>query len=946
MQLCACACCGELAKFSATHNVAITAEWQIALRKKLRFMDHIPQKLRDHYDLNKLMGSRFNELANIPLERRGVVNTSGRRIVLRFCGECYKSLRKRNTTNPPWKAIANGFTIGRLPSKFLSLSHAEHRMATISPLSFSLLSVYGRYGGTLTSHMVARMSKNGCAISKVPRELSTSDIMVVFANAAASDKEIARRKWYRIRQQKVSQLLHFYVNNSIAYTEDDIDVNAFTHLPEDGDAPHILDDNDDTNTEILSQALKESDRVGSARNSLIPKNLTDSFIGVTERHEMPRYKKFSDSNSDINSLRRFIVSDSSIYSRETNELFYGQTFPYLFPYAYGTPNDERYVKVSTERCYRHYLMLADRTLAQDKILVLFMYDILAQRKLHLNVHLQIKMNPSAMYKALTITSDDLKNLIKQTANYQAALRRGFTIPQNTAEFQSDAQSIMRLVQNAAFKTYGTNEERVAMKRQLDAFCDCFGRPHVMSTHTPNDADSSYIAFHAEKLDSSITFDDLFYWKSTKFPSISDVRTATSFDPALAALNFNQLMMEEIIPSHFGWDLNTNKPIIGNGIYKYRTKAFVSCFEEQGAATGKCHAHSLLWFEDWPATLEDELSLGKDLHLQIERFADENKITVYPVLELFTLDDGFTLQSPCCIRGFITETKIPFIAKTNAATHPPVVGICTSCQKRYTSMQLRDKCSHLILSICNFTDEVSWKNSTLLDVRKIISSLEDFPIPEPLPLHLSLQQKQRYRSLILTFIQLHSSGLDIQLAMNDVTDEEKNYLSTTVQLSVALEETHEHSPTHHGSCFKNSPRGKKNNVCVCRYNIPKDPQKSTKSTDNDLLTRRLVGCEYMNGYNPKIFAKMKSNGDTAIIKGQNVHYITNYPAKFQKDIYAVELNNKLEECFKRSISNRLRIETDDPCRTDEQNGCGRIHSLGSSYTNAFQQVLLQFFVLLL
>ena len=307
--------------------------------------------------------------------------------------------------------------------------------------------------------MVARMSKNGCAISKVPRELSSSEIMVVFANAAASDKEIARRKWYRIRQEKVAQLLSFYVQNSRAYTEADINVKAIANVPEDGDAPHIMDDNDDTNVDTLSKAVKESDRVGSARNSLIPKNLTDSFIGITDRHELPTCKKFSTSNSNIDNLRRFIVSDSSVYSRETQELFYGQTFPYLFPFGYGTPNDERYVKVSTERCYRHYLLLADRSLAQDKILVLFMYDILAQRKLHFNIHFQIRMNPSAVYKALTITSDDITNLIRQTANYQSALRRGSVIVENTAESQSNAQSIMRLVQNAALRTYGTNEER-------------------------------------------------------------------------------------------------------------------------------------------------------------------------------------------------------------------------------------------------------------------------------------------------------------------------------------------------------------------------------------------------------------------------------------------------------------------------------------------------------
>ena len=156
-------------------------------------------------------------LAGVPLEHRGVVVNSKRTLALRLCNECIRSLRSVKSKNPPWKAIANGFAFGHLPEKFDDLSYAEQRMATISPLSFSLLAVWGRYGGVLNSHMVARLSSTGCAIEKVPWQLSNTDIIVVFANATISDESLARKNFYRVRSQKTLQFIEYLEENSFAY---------------------------------------------------------------------------------------------------------------------------------------------------------------------------------------------------------------------------------------------------------------------------------------------------------------------------------------------------------------------------------------------------------------------------------------------------------------------------------------------------------------------------------------------------------------------------------------------------------------------------------------------------------------------------------------------------------------------------------------------------------
>ena len=167
-RLLACACCGELTKSASSKEVQINDKWKRILKTKLVWLDYIPVSLRDQYDISVILGKKYMPLAGVPLEHRGVVVNSKRTLALRLCNECIMSLRSVKSKNPPWKAIANGFAFGHLPEKFDDLSYAEQRMATISPLSFSLLAVWGRYGGVLNSHMVARLSSTGCAIEKVP----------------------------------------------------------------------------------------------------------------------------------------------------------------------------------------------------------------------------------------------------------------------------------------------------------------------------------------------------------------------------------------------------------------------------------------------------------------------------------------------------------------------------------------------------------------------------------------------------------------------------------------------------------------------------------------------------------------------------------------------------------------------------------------------------------
>ena len=80
----ACACCGELTFLNESKVVAIDDAWAAVLRTRLVWMDHLPQGLRDDYDLFKQAGASWNFLRGVPLSERGTVSVPAGPPRLRF----------------------------------------------------------------------------------------------------------------------------------------------------------------------------------------------------------------------------------------------------------------------------------------------------------------------------------------------------------------------------------------------------------------------------------------------------------------------------------------------------------------------------------------------------------------------------------------------------------------------------------------------------------------------------------------------------------------------------------------------------------------------------------------------------------------------------------------------------------------------------------------------
>ena len=224
-----------------------------------------------------------------------------------------------------------------------------------------------------------------------------------------------------------------------------------------------------------------------------------------------------------------------------------------FPYNCGTPNSMRRTAVPRHKAFQRYLLLGDRTLAQSRTLVFYMFDELARYKLHLNVHLRIKQNPSLINDAISISPDDIKFAIQHSSLKKSQSMLGKDETDELTDGQKSAINIMGVIARSSTMTFCSREEREGMSRYVDAKYDRKGKPHAMISFTPKDSVSGWIAYHSGHLN-GVSFEQLHNWGDPDFPSQHDIRKAASKDPVMSAIRFQIFLDEYVIPIYLGWDV--------------------------------------------------------------------------------------------------------------------------------------------------------------------------------------------------------------------------------------------------------------------------------------------------------------------------------------------------------------------------------------------------------
>ena len=952
-----CACCGRLTPGISSDEIYLYSTVSKSIHyhgnynflnrilTRLQYNENVPDGVRLCYDLNRRLGARFEKLSSIPLDFRGVVyNATQCDVTLRFCFECRDSIQKGSDTlnKPPWAAYANGWATGCWPEQFEDASEAEIKMVVRGSLNFSSMMVAGEKNKILSSHIVTRMAKMG-ATEKLPRDLDVCDILVIYSNASLETKDLLNKKWVRCRRYLLHEILNWLRKNSSSY--DDIDEPVFIGDKNEERILSNLVTDDEDNGVLLKEIWSCGDRPGAA-NSVSESNtayfdlssemmlgVTDGDIGVVEQ------------------LKHFLVKNKSNFADNKDQKFFGATFLREFPYNCGTPNSKRQISVPRQKAFQRYLLLGDRTLAQSRTFVFYMFDELARYKLHLNVHLRIKQNPTLINDAISISPDDIKFAIQHSSLKKSQCMLGEDRIDELTDGQKSAVNIMDVIARSSTMTFCSREEREGMSRYVDAIYDRKGKPHGMISFTPKDSVSGWIAYHSGHLN-GVSFEQLHNWRDPNFPSQHDIRKAASKDPVMSAIHFQKFLDEYVIPIYLGWDVQNHCSFDGGGEIGV-VEAFVIPVEAQGAITSCLHGHMLVWLTKFPKTSTDEEN-DHHYNTKVCEYVNEHLIGSYPLLDLFVDEvKPELLKCPSCVGGFISSSPIPFICRTSLVSFEPIIGTCCECGCGFTSRRLRNSCREILLRILYVGGFESSKDQLYTEVKNIISSECSFPFPDILPKNLPRHRHELYMKYIIMGISKPDFIPDFAISEDDA-----EYMFTILRLDIGIELTHAHkfkvisgllslcfyltlffSGQHHKSCFKKG-RMKNQQFSLCRYNMPVGPAKETTLTtlynedgsiNKVLQVARGIGSEDLNAVVRDIFTISKSNDDQKVLTGQNIHYPTKYPTKVQNQTFCDKAFKRYQEGMEMAFERRFNS---DPLNTTEH-GKGIIHSLAYHHTNIIE-----------
>jgi hypothetical protein len=175
----------------------------------------------------------------------------------------------------------------------------------------------------------------------------------------------------------------------------------------------------------------------------------------------------------------------------------------------------------------------------------------------------------------------------------------------------------------------------------------------------------------------------------------------------------------------------------------------------------------------------------------------------------------------------------------------------------------------------------------------------------------------------------------------LTQELKEHIRVTIEVSYAIKLLQEHKFGHHGSCFKrNNKKHRCKGLKVCRYDFPNllrnyktimgfpGSKNAFGANDGDmeLHLKRAVGCEYLTPFNDQLFALTRSNHDVAFLRGRSIMYCVKYPTKPQETADSAAVVDRLVAGFECALERKKSIEAENPEWTDFQRGSSRLHSL--------------------
>jgi hypothetical protein len=775
---------------------------------------------------------------------------------------------------PPKFAIADGFVAGAF-SEIDEATVIERQTVGLAQIRGVVKVVYGGPGNVLNSHLLCWDNRNASIASRVPIVVSRDNFHVILAGPMTPAQELLMAKRHECSGERVGRMHDLLRRVNPLYADLAIDQPLRIISTDSSFITSRLHEGDDTQHLIAHARARQATVARGQNNDALQECtvveshtiLLDTVADQCERDRLARAVA-----SVVSKTSTYVARRSTTILQTTDSHYMERLFPHLLTFGVGGFSTVRCHRYSPRAIVLHYLNLSSNRFAEDPLFKLVMFDYLSTKRVKSGVFLRVGQDPSLATTAMRVTPAQLKSAMVNRAEQRASWKSGQPFAPPAGE--ASANTLLKSINAATSKMWGSNEERESMVRKADAMTIRFGAPSVFWTLTPNPDHSLVCAFWTGRALPNGRPDSLSKCGELNMPCSSEMARLVMGNTTVQA-QYYQTCCAILIDIIFGWDMKANKPKSRRGIFGY-VESLLYALEQQGRLF--IHHHGVAWVAGLPKTQSDwDRLLGSDdLRRRFEQYCASIFSAELPVYN--------SIQSLDCPRpdcnGQLFAVSIPrkfkHLLKTSVGA--PIVARCDLCEQGFTEPDI-----------------------TLYNIEKQWSALDE-------------EHKAMSTVSAVNRIRQKFCGLSRHAA------------TANVQLSRLLLLDQVHAWTHTRSCVKGRTGTK------CRYKFFRKLVPATcLNAANEIVYRRRVGNQWLNPFIPLWRRVLHFNMDARVLWSgdslQAARYALQYAIKRQSVLDNVAVVNM---AFKTRVSREMAHQT-----TVYAQGIGRLLSLAYSSSGVME-----------
>ena len=608
-------------------------------------------------------------LSDLLVAPEGVVVVDGQPSALMLCGACKSSLLKGKT---PDLALANNMYLGDVPPELSGLSVVEeamiarcrakswivHLQETESTVGCLPNSQRGMCG-----HIIVYPQEPERAMNILPPSIDdvVTPIYVIFVGSSMPSKEWLRKhaRPLIVRKEKVFAVLRWLRAHNPYYKDISINETVFDGLDNEDILPFHVEVIPPSQTrdvltsryDGMTQDRPLQDDTAHMRSSHLSttRDVFDTVVVTNVDPSAPSHVLQAAALEHVMKKGKGYLQvphGPNPIGNICNPAFFPLTYPTLFPYGLGAPEDSfRSCHVSLKRHVSHLLQLADRRFQTHYSFLFTAFNVLQRRNVLLHSSLKIDQQLFDAFRS------DFA-LVSPAAMHTVAERalKGDQVTCFTGE-EKRVRDLLKQVSHVMARVEGSSSARNVMRNEIRGLTMEMGLPAFYVMVNPADVYNPIVKLLTRE---EIDVDNLL---PDQIPDFWTQSVALVRNP-VAGSQFFHLYMTAFIQSVLGYNGTTtcsertseshhdHVGILG------RVNAYYGCVEAQGR--GSLHCHMLVWLKD---SLDCDEIKHRVLHAgdtefrnRLLAFLDDTIASSVPADPLPGIDICSSVNHPCSVRG--------------------------------------------------------------------------------------------------------------------------------------------------------------------------------------------------------------------------------------------------------------------------------------------------------